>query len=454
MKTLSLTARVSLLFAAGAVVVLLGLGWVVERSVEGHFQEMDRHEAEGKLTLLSALFAKAQGPAVRENLGQQLRDALVGHHHLSVAVRGPEGRVWFGHGEAAFPEGLLAGDAAPSWHSWSARGHEYRGLTATLADAGGNAHQVTVAVDISHHRQFMGEFHQALAAATALAALLTAALGWVATRAGLRPLRQVTQLATRLSASSLGERLPEGNVPAEIDALATAFNAMLARLEDAFRRLSDFSSDIAHELRTPLSNLMTQTQVALTRVRSAEEYRDVLASNLEEYERLARMIGDMLFLAQADNSLIAPRREEIDLGREATRLLDFYEALATDSGVHLEAVGTAHAGADRLMLQRALSNLISNAIRHTAAGGVVTVRLGEEAGGAAISIENPGEIPAEHLPRLFDRFYTGDPARRASGEGAGLGLAITQSIVAAHGGCIRVESAGGTTHFRISLPRP
>lgn len=454
MKTLSLTARVSLLFAAGAVVVLLGLGWVVERSVEGHFQEMDRHEVEGKLTLLAALFAKAGGGDVRASLDRQLRDALVGHHQLSVAVRGPDGRAWFGHGEATFPDSLLAGDAVPSWHSWSARGHEYRGLTATVSDSGGNAHQVTVAVDISHHRQFMGEFHQALAAATALAALLTAALGWVATRAGLRPLRQVTQLATRLSASSLGERLPEGSVPAEIDTLATAFNAMLARLEDAFRRLSDFSSDIAHELRTPLSNLMTQTQVALTRVRSAEEYREVLASNLEEYERLARMIGDMLFLAQADNSLIAPRREEIDLGREVTRLLEFYEALAADSGVGLEAVGAAHAAADRLMLQRALSNLISNAIRHTAVGGVVTVRLEEEAGGAALSIENPGEIPAEHLPRLFDRFYTGDPARRASGEGAGLGLAITQSIVIAHGGRINAESAGGTTRFRIFLPRP
>lgn len=453
MKTLSLTARVSLLFAAGAVVVLLGLGWMVERSVEGHFQEMDRHEAEGKLALLSALFAKAQGPDAREGLGRQLRDALVGHHNLSVAVRGPDGRAWFGYGEAVFPEGLPAGDAVPSWHSWSIRGHDYRGLTSTLEDAGGSVHQVTVAVDISHHRQFMGEFHQALAAATALAALLTAALGWVAARAGLRPLRQVTQLATRLSASSLGERLPEGNVPAEIDALATSFNAMLARLEDAFRRLSEFSSDIAHELRTPLSNLMTQTQVALARARSAEEYRDVLASNLEECERLARMIGDMLFLAQADNSLIAPRREEVDLGREVARLLEFYEALAADSGVGLEAAGTAHAAADRLMLQRALSNLISNAIRHTIAGGVVTVRLGEEGGGAVISIENPGEIPAEHLSRMFDRFYTGDPARRASGEGAGLGLAITQSIVAAHGGRISVESAGGTTRFRLFLPR-
>ena len=197
---------------------------------------------------------------------------------------------------------------------------------------------------------------------------------------------------------------------------------------------------------------MTQTQVALTRARSAEEYREVLASNMEEYERLARMIGDMLFLAQADNSLVTPRKEEVDLAREVARLLEFYEALAAESGVRLEAVGAVHVAADRLMLQRALSNLISNAIRHTRRGGTVSVGLAGEASQAVISVDNPGEIPAQHLPRLFDRFYTGDPARRASGEGAGLGLAITRSIVAAHGGSITASSEAGVTRFRVVLP--
>jgi two-component system heavy metal sensor histidine kinase CusS len=451
MKTLSLTARISLLFAAGAAAVLLGLGWVVERSVESHFQEMDRHEMEGKLTLLRALFAGARGP---EALSERMAAALVGHHHLSVTVRAADGRRWFSYGGAEYPADLAAGDGpeATRWATWSAAGREFRGLSARLSDSAGADNAVVIALDISHHRQFMDDFHRALAIATALAALLTAALGWGATRAGLGPLRQVTQLATRLSASRLGERLPASGVPAEIDALTTAFNAMLVRLEDSFRRLSEFSSDIAHELRTPLSNLMTQTQVVLTRARSAEEYREVLASNMEEYERLARMIGDMLFLAQADNSLVTPRKEEVDLAREVARLLEFYEALAAESGVRLEAVGAVHVAADRLMLQRALSNLISNAIRHTRRGGTVSVRLAGEAGQAVISVDNPGEIPAQHLPRLFDRFYTGDPARRASGEGAGLGLAITRSIVAAHGGSITASSEAGVTRFRVVLP--
>ncbi len=446
----SLTARVSLLFAAGAVAVLLGLGWVVERAVENHFREMDQHEVEGKLSLLRALFAKAGDS--RDVLERRMRDALVGHHHLSVAVRAADGAEWFRYGEADFPAEWPMGGAQPRWTAWSAEARAYRGLLARLRDGGGGEHEVSIALDISHHRQFLDDFRNTLALTTALAALLTALLGWAAARAGLAPLRQMTRLATRLSASSLEERLPQGGLPAEIDALATAFNAMLARLEESFRRLSDYSSDIAHELRTPLSNLMTQTEVALTRARSAEAYREVLASNLEEYERLARMIGDMLFLAQADNSLVAPRREAVDLGGEAARMLEFYEALAAESGVRLASQGSARVTGDRLMLQRLLANLVSNAIRHTAPGGTVSLRLGEEADAAVVEVENPGAIPAEHLPRVFDRFYTGDPARRASGEGAGLGLAISRSIAQLHGGSLEASSEHGRVRFRLVLP--
>ncbi len=434
---------VSLLFALGAAVVLLGLGWVVHRAVDGHFREMDVHEMEGKLSLLQALFSKSGD---RPMLATQMDDALVGHHHLAVTVRGPGGEVWFRYGRVELPPDLPAGEGM-----WSDGRQEFRVLVEPLADANGVVHGAAVALDISHHSHFLESFHVTLAAAVALAALLTAALGWAATRAGLKPLREAAQLATRLSASSLGERLPVGGAPAEIAALSAAFNAMLGRLEESFARLSAFSSDIAHELRTPVSNLMTQTQVALSRARSEAEYREVLASNLEEYERLARMTGDMLFLAQADNRLITPRREAVDLAQEARRVAEFYEALAAESGVVLAVEGEARIQGDRLMLQRALSNLLSNALRHTVQGGGVTIRLAEEGDVARVTVENPGEIPPERLPHLFDRFYTGDPARRASGEGAGLGLAITRSIVEAHGGEISAASAAGVTRFEMRL---
>ena len=266
-------------------------------------------------------------------------------------------------------------------------------------------------------------------------------------------MRNIAQVAKGISATRLGDRLPHESVPAELVDLATSFNDMLGRLEDFFRRLSDFSSDLAHELRTPVSNLMTQTQVALSRPRSAEEYREILYSNLEEYDRLARMIADMLFLAKADHGLIVPNREDIDLAREVDELIGFYEALADEEGVRVSRTGAGSISRDRLMIRRAISNLLSNAIRHTPRNGAIKVGirdLGKD--GIRIAVENPGvALPREHLPRLFDRFYQVDSCRQRGGEGAGLGLAITKSIVEAHGGRISGSAEHDTVRFEISM---
>ncbi|PPC97759.1 MAG: two-component sensor histidine kinase, partial [Methylotenera sp.] len=215
-----------------------------------------------------------------------------------------------------------------------------------------------------------------------------------------------------------------------------------------------FSSDLAHELRTPISNLMTQTQVALSKERSADEYREVLYSNLEEYERLARMIADMLFLAKADNGLIIPSSEVVDLSTEVRELFGFYEAIADEQGVNLVLAGEGTVKGDKLMLRRALSNLLSNAIRHTTYGGSVKVFINQsKSKEMSIAIENFGEtIAKEYLPRLFDRFYRVDPSRQKASDGAGLGLAITKSIIEAHQGKIQVLSLNGSTRFEITIP--
>ena len=198
---------------------------------------------------------------------------------------------------------------------------------------------------------------------------------------------------------------------------------MLARLDDSFRRLSEFSSDIAHELRTPISNLMTQTQVALSSARSTNEYKEVLYSGLEEYERMAQMVGDMLYLAQADNRLLRPGQEQVDLANEIQDLFDYFEAWAEERGVTLARTGSASVPVDRLMLRRALSNLISNAIRHTQQGHTVQVSMATRGDKAIVLVENPGtEIPAEHLPKLFDRFYRVDPSRQRKGDVPDWGL--------------------------------
>lgn len=267
-------------------------------------------------------------------------------------------------------------------------------------------------------------------------------------------MREMTNVAKGVSASHLGDRLPQETVPTELIDLAMAFNEMLARLEDSFQRLSDFSSDLAHELRTPISNLMTQTQVAISKERPANEYREILYSNLEEYERLARMIADMLFLAKADNGLIVPNSEMVDLATEVKNLFGFYDAFAEEQGVSLTLTGGSGVQGDRLMLRRALSNLLSNAIRHTPKGGAVKVLIDQPSPGKTrLTVENSGmAIPSEHLPRLFDRFYRVDPSRQKASDGAGLGLAITKSIVEAHKGTIRAFSSHGSTRFEITFP--
>ena len=452
----SLTVRLALLFAAVSTTVLLALGVVMGYLVDEHFEVLDVVELHGKMAQIQHVLARTGGSTVDGDLARQLDDALVGEHGLSVVIYAPSGRIVYATADAQFSAGLVQGAllAQPMRPmTWESGGRVLRGVAATApAGAALPAPTVALALDMAHHQEFMSAFRRMLAVALALGVVLSSLLGWLAARRGLAPVRAIAGIARGISAERLDARLPAAPVPLELVDLVVSFNEMLARLEDSFKRLSDFSSDIAHELRTPVSSLMTQTQVALSKARSAEEYREILYSNLEEYDRLARMIADMLFIAKTDNQLLAPRRVDVDLGGEIDQLLDFYQALAEEQGVAMVRRGEGRICADALMIRRALSNLLSNAIRHTPRGGRVSIGVGSgEAGQILLSVDNTGApIAAEHLPRLFDRFYRVDPAR--SREGAGLGLAIVKSIVEAHGGRIAVTSDDAVTAFSISLP--
>ena len=257
---------------------------------------------------------------------------------------------------------------------WEHDGRSFRGMALKVATATPQSAMVVVAVglDIGHHQMFIHNLMRALWVFVACAALAMGFMGWLAASRGLAPLRSMRAQLTDMTAHRLHERLPEAAVPPELAELTASLNAMLERLQDAFKRLSDFSSDIAHELRTPISNLMTETQVALSRSRDAASYRATLESNAEEYERLARMIADMLLLAKAEygqmGDWITAHGERVDLAQEVHNLFDFYEALAEDQGVRLELQGECQVWGDRLMLRRAVSNLLSNALRYTPRG--------------------------------------------------------------------------------------
>jgi len=455
MKPLSLTARISLVFAGVVAVVLLVTGVLITRAVDHHFAKEDEAEMRGKLELVQHILAKSRQSGDLDSLAGELDDALVGHEGLSVTVIDAYGQTWFASSGSVFPKYLIdaPGSAPGSLQQWTVDDKVYRGIITPML-VNGKQYKIAISIDIAHHRAFMAKFRRILAMAMLLAVVATATLGWVATRRGLMPLRRITLLATSVSGARLSERLPETGVPAEMLGLTRAFNNMLDRLQDSFRRLTDFSSDIAHELRTPISNLLTQTQVMLARKRSAEEYREVLESGMEEYERLARMIGDMLFLAQADNHMVVPKREMVDLGTELRRLIDFHEPVAADQDVHLKLVGTGQVMGDRLMLQRAIANLMSNALRYTPPGGTIESRIEMVGSACHVSITNPGpQIAPEHISRIFDRFYRVDPARReGSSMNTGLGLAIAKSLVEAHRGTIEATSTNGMTRFTIVLP--
>ena len=455
----SLTLRLTLLFAVASTAVLLALGFLIGHSIERHFEELDMEVLTGKLELTRHALGKVRSQADFDALVQLLDDSLVGHHGLAIAVVGPAGQRLFATSGADFPDYLLERSArGKESHPvvWESGTNKFRGISASALTgiADWPPAIVAVATEISHHQDFMASFRVTLWLFVAIAAALTGFLGWVAARRGLAPLHGMKQGAAAVTASRLDYRLPADSVPVELAELAETLNEMLARLEDSFHRLSDFSSDLAHELRTPVGNLMTQTQVALSRARTADEYREVLYSNAEEFERLARMISDMLFLAKSDNALIEPGQVPVDLAKEVRELFEFYEALAEERTVRLSLVGEGQVAGDKLMLRRAISNLLSNAIRHTNQGGEINVRIIRlDDDKTRLVIENTGDtISAEHLPRLFDRFYRVDPSRQRNTDGAGLGLAITKSIVEVHAGRIMVLSESGKTRFELTLP--
>jgi two-component system heavy metal sensor histidine kinase CusS len=461
-RAASITFRLTLFFAIASTAILLALGYVLGAAVETHFAEQDRVELDGKLEVVRRALAKVRTQSDLDAIPQLFDDALVGHSGLSIAVLPPDRRLLFASSDAAFPaaalKSRLEGTPAdqPRLALWEINGHVYRDIVAAVPTGmeGMPSATVAIAVNIDHQRVFIAALRDRLWFAIVLGAAATVLLGWIAARRGLAPVFQLTAVTQRISATRMDDRLRLDSVPAELHDLAKAFNDMLARLEDSFRRLSDFSSDLAHEMRTPISNLMTQTEVALSRSRSADEYREVLYSSLEEYERLARMIADMLFLAKTGDGTLLPRNEIVDLAAETKELFDFFGALAEERGVALELLGQGSIRGERLMIRRAISNLLSNAIRYTPQGGLVRVRISpQESGAVQLAVENPGaQIPPEHLPRLFDRFYRVDPSRQKASDGAGLGLAITKSIVDAHRGSIEAISSETMTQFKITFP--
>jgi two-component system, OmpR family, heavy metal sensor histidine kinase CusS len=460
MRPLSLATRLTLFFAVAAAIVFPLFGWIIGREMEHHFEEGDTAELQ---IIADAVYDALAGVRVPSDLApveRRFDDILIGHHSASLYIARSTGELLYesGHHPDLSAMGLdLSNPAVGDTIELRSQGGEtYRVLVRQIGGAGSalkDVHTLVVATPIDYHLAFLSEFRTTLWLMVASGILFMSAMGWVAVRRGHAPLREISSRMRLVSATEGTEAIPPQSVPRELGDLAASFNEMTRRVDESFKRLTHFNADIAHELRTPITNLMTQTQVLLSRARTVDEYREILYSNMEEYERMAQMVGDMLFLAQQDSGSGHREAGSVDLAAEVRALFDYYEGWAEERGVSLELDGRASVTGDRRLLQRALGNLLSNAIRYTPAGE--TVHVGLETGDDSVTVEvrNPGvPIPAEDLPKIFDRFFRVDPSRQRRGEGAGLGLAIVESIVEVHGGRVSVASDRTGTRFTITLP--
>ncbi len=453
-RPVSLALRITALVGVAMTVLFVIFTALVERSLDKHFAEQDL----GEVMAVSDSLAAALGPDPstddRQLLQDRLSRAVAGHHGVYFGVYDRDGKALFD----TAPQGLFSVAAAqPAVASldlgalriWQLGEKTFRGALLRI-----RGETVLVAVSMEPHLRYLLLLRRGLWGGTLLACAVAVLAAWLAVRWGHAPLRRISSTVRGITSENLHVRLDAADVPTELGPLVRSFNEMLDQLQTSFTRLSHFSADIAHELRTPITNLTTQTQVALSKARDPDAYREVLYSNLEEFEHMGKMIGDMLYLAQADHRLAEPEKSAVDLATEARGLFDFFEALAEEAGIALVLEGESlPVRGNRLMLRRMMSNLISNAVRYTPRGNVLTVRLTDLPDAVEFVVENPGvEIAAIHLPKLFDRFYRVDPARQHKGEGAGLGLAIVKAIVEMHGGTVQACSAGGQTRFIVRLP--
>ena len=274
-------------------------------------------------------------------------------------------------------------------------------------------------------------------------------------RRQLQPLHDLAAQTRAISPQQLNRRLTLTDPAEELLPWITQFNDLMERLEQSYAQLEGFNADVAHELRTPLANLMGQTEVVLARPRPVAELRDTLASNLEEMQRLSAMVNDMLFLSQADRGAVARRGAPVSLATLAHQVVEFHEGALADAQLQLQVQGDATLPVDESLFKRALSNLLGNATRFASHGSTIVIGIASQSDQQVqVDVSNQGPaIAPQALPRVFNRFFRADDSRCCDGleQHHGLGLAIVAAIARMHAGRTLAESAGGTTRVGFTL---
>lgn len=453
MSSNSIALRLSGMFTLVALLVFLLIGGALYQQVDKGLGLLPEAELDARYSVLESALNRFGTPEHWLKINAKLK--LLGEEDKRIRFWVVSGDPGYEYGQPdaairAFAQGPLG------MHDLQLPDHPYP-LKVLLTELPAKDQRpplrFMIGIDTETFHETQHNLLIALIGLAIVGVLMASALGYWVARIGLKPLIKLSHEAQRLAPPLRAGRLRLSPLPPELEQFVDSFNSTLERVEVAYSRLESFNADVAHELRSPLTNLIGQTQVALTRGRSAEHYFEVLQSNLEELERLRSIINDMLFLASADQGNKATKLTSTSLADEVATTLEYLDFILEDAQVEVQVSGDALVQIEVAHLRRALINLLSNAVQHTGAGQVIEVRIEVEAHQVSIGVANPGSpIASEHLPRLFERFYRVDASRSNSGNNHGLGLAIVKAIALMHGGDVFVRSDRGMNTFGIYLP--
>lgn len=456
-STYSLLRRLTAAFSTVAIVVFAMMGTFLYDSLSTELQRRDDIEIGGKLNqFLQMARDSGSNEAVRAN-ADMFHEVLLSHPGVYLAIFDRRGAALIQHSDKSSVDlsSLAARNPTPlEPYTCEPFGiGRSRCIFAEEKLPSGEPVRVLLVRSANDRHSLLKSYRIDIWLAAAVGAALVGTLGYAVARRGLVPVKSIGRQTSRIEAHNLSERLNLRGGPIELQEIAVSVNRMLDRLERAFVRLSQFSSDLAHDMRTPLANVISSSQITLSRARTNEEYEVLIDSNIEECERLQRMIENMLFLARTDNATQHIKFADLDTESEFRRLASYFQGPAEENGVRIAVEGNVKILADSTMFRRAVGNLMSNALAHATVGSAVELFAFDSPQFAIIEVTNRGEpIAPEHIEKIFERFYRVDASRHGAAKNSGLGLAIVKSIMELHRGKVDVVSDGQRTTFTLYFP--